>query len=1646
MGSGAQGSTSGDTADGGDAVHGAGGVSAGDAGGAAPRPGSGEASDLVRLYAKHTPVPEPGSGPELPGPAAVVDAHLALGGRRAPGEAALDVVRAAGAVAAIDVVTDDMPYLVESVLAGIGRAGGTVRRVVHPILVVRRDADGVLTGVDTGADPTEPDRAHPDARAESWMHLDLDTSGDVDPDRVRAELARVLADVREVVDDTTAMTARARAVADDLAGSATPTVAGDDDPAEVAELLRWLVDDHFTFVGYRHYSRRNGRLEPDAATGLGVLHAGDAGAGAFLPDGPCGETGQAVAEGVGTDAAAGTTDPADDTRTLVITRAGERSRVLRPVHPYYVGIRTRDADGTVTGEHRFLGMLTVPARHESVLDIPVVAGRIRGAIRRAGYPAESYSGQQMLEVFSQLPRTELFASSEQRLLETGVGVLAATERRAVRLFVHPDPYRRFLSCLVYLPRERYTTDVRLAVTDILRARLGGIDSGYTAQIGDAPLAVLHLTVTTDPDAEPADYDVAAVQDEIAEVTRTWDDRLVDALGTAGASARPLLAGVPESYKAVVEPGRAVTDLRRLAALGSDPAAFDLRLYDPEAPEGTGGTPADEARFALYLGEPATLTAVLPLLQQLDVEVVDERPYAFVRPDGRRCWLYDFGVRAPQQPAAPAAPAVPSVAVDDVRARFEQAFAAAWRGDAESDRFSALVLRAGLDWRETAVLRAYSRYTRQLGGLFTLQYTANVLLAHPEVAQALITLFRTRFDPDQEDREGAHARALEHVTALIDEVSGLDADRILRGLLAVIEATLRTNWFRDRPFFSFKLDPAAVPDMPAPRPRFEIFVYSPRVEGVHLRFGPVARGGLRFSDRQQDYRTEILGLVKAQAVKNAVIVPVGAKGGFVVRTPRPDPEQVRACYTTFISGLLDVTDNLRTHPDGSTETLPPPGVVRHDGDDSYLVVAADKGTATFSDLANSVAADYGFWLGDAFASGGSVGYDHKAMGITARGAWESVKRHFHELGVDTQTEEFTVVGVGDMSGDVFGNGMLLSEHIRLVAAFDHRHVFVDPAPDAASSYAERQRLFDLPRSSWADYDTSLISPGGGVWSRTAKSVPVGPEMRAALGLDDTVTALSPPELIHAILLAPADLLWNGGIGTYVKSSTETDAEVGDKANDAIRVDGRDLRVRVVGEGGNLGLTQRGRIEFARSGGPGHDGGRINTDAIDNSAGVDCSDHEVNIKILLDRPLADGALDTGSRNELLASMTDEVSDLVLADNVAQNSVLGVARAHAPEMIAVHGRMVTDLAERTGLDRELEVLPTRKGFAQLAEQGLGLTGPELSTLLAHTKLDLTHRLVGTDLPDQHAFEPTLPAYFPHPLRERFDAAVRSHPLRREIIGTKLVNEMVDGAGISYAFRLGEELAAGPGDVVRAYAVTTRVFALPELWAAVRAAAIPVGVADEVVLESRRLLDRVSRWFLTNRPQPLAVGAEVSRFAGAIAELRAQLPSLLRGRELAAVQERAAELRSCGVPESLVEQAALSLFAYGLLDVVELVELSDREKEPRPAAEVARLYYALSEHLGVDRALTAVSELDRGDRWHALARLALRDDLYGSLRSITLDALRETPPGTPVDEAVAAWEQANAAKLARARTALEQIGGSGQLDLATLSVISRQLRGLAR
>ncbi|MFD0363972.1 NAD-glutamate dehydrogenase [Nocardia sp. GCM10030253] len=1557
-----------------------------------------------------------------------------------------------GLGAAVQLVTDDMALLVESITSSLSRMGVSVSEVIHPIFEVERDADGRLLR----AAPHEVDGNGSTGLRESWMHVQLHPSTSrALLDRIEGALPDVLADVRQVTGDTEAIRDVQGKLADDLelAAKAGTAPFSDTDLVDCANLLRWLASGNFTVLGYARYQHTTTEGQTESAplpgTSLGVLR----------PD-------------VGTDFRVPVN--AGERPLLMLTQGLVPATVHRSVYPYFVGVADFDEAGTIIGEHLFIGVFTVTAVHENVLDIPVIARRVRSVIEASGFDLESFSGQAMLEVIQSFPRTELFSSDVETMRRTAVAVLNVGLRRQVRLFLRSDGYGRFVACLVYLPRDRYTTRVRLEMQEILVRELGGVSIDYSARVSESELASVYFTVrmpeaefgvprTSEAVADTSEANRLRIQNLLAEASRTWGDHLNDEVSTSTVLDPGLVQryaeAFPEGYKQDFAPDRALYDIVRLERLSE--GSIDQHLYR-RADSDPGSW-----RFTLFIGGTGvSLSQVLPVLQSLGVEVVDERPYQVqldAPPGGDQAverWIYDFGLVARPELLrssldrdldaelleSSARMAVLESEVRGLRERFTEAFEAVWYGRAEADALNELVLRARLPWRAVSILRTYSKYLQQADFPYSQANIARVLLTYPDIARLFVDLFAARFEPD--NQSSLHAADLEtQVHGRIDEVVSLDADRILRAILSLIKATLRTNYYvtdaegMSRSFVSVKFEPREIAELPKPRPQFEIFVYSPRVEGVHLRFGPVARGGLRWSDRLEDFRTEILGLVKAQAVKNAVIVPVGAKGGFVVKqspAATGDPGVDRqamlaegvACYRTFISGLLDVTDNVDL---ATGAVLPPARVVRRDGDDTYLVVAADKGTATFSDIANGVAQQYGFWLGDAFASGGSAGYDHKAMGITAKGAWESVKRHFQEMDLDTQTQDFTVVGVGDMSGDVFGNGMLLSEHIRLVAAFDHRHIFLDPNPDAARSFVERQRMFALPRSSWADYDVALISEGGGVWDRTVKSVPISPQTRKALGLADGVEALSPPELVRAILLAPVGLLWNGGIGTYIKASTETNAEVGDKSNDPVRVNGNQLRVKVIGEGGNLGATALGRIEFCRS------GGKMNTDALDNSAGVDCSDHEVNIKVLLDGVVSAGQLTEDERNPLLASMTDEVAQMVLQDNVSQNFLMGISRAEAPRMLNVHQRLIEDLQQRRGLDRELEALPSDVEIKRRMEEGSGLESPELANLMAHVKLSLKADLLDTDLPDSTYFATRLPDYFPTPLRGRFGTAIKKHRLRREIVTTVLVNEMVDYGGISYPHRLSEEIGATTTDAVRAFAATTEIFDLHDMWARIRAADASVSVRDELELETKRALDRASRWLLSNRPQPIAVGAEVNRYSRGVRELAPQVPGWLRGHHVATLTDQSAELIALGAPTDLATEVFGLLNLFPLLDVLDIADITDRSGD-----EVGSLYYALNDHLKIDWLLQAVSHLERGDRWHALARLALRDDMYGSLRSLTLDVLSGGDPEETADEKIAYWESKNQSRLGRARAALSELFESGTHDLATLSVAARQVRSM--
>ena len=1566
---------------------------------------------------------------------AAVIAHRELAAHRPQGRVIVRVTAAPEDDAqpqhsVVEVVCDDMPFLVDSVTAELSRGGRAIHLVIHPLLVVRRDVTGSLLEVYPSGTAAEIGDG---AIVESWMRIEVDrVSDDAARQALADDLDRVLRDVREAVEDWPKMQQRALQIAEDIDAVPPAGISGQE-VAETTELLRWLADAHFTFLGYREYvlladeGGGDDRLIAVPGSGLGILRADQA---------QSGDAGR-LPRGVST--------LARQRQLCVVTKANSRSTVHRPAYLDYVGVKTFDEAGEVVGERRFLGLFTSAAYNESIQRIPVLRRKAAEVLARSGFSSNSHSGKDLLQILETYPRDELFQIGSDDLAATALSVMHLQERRQLRLFLRRDAYGRFMSCMVYLPRDRYTTHVRHAMESILLEAFDGVSIDYTALVSESVLARLHFVVRVDPDDGVPDVDPAQVEARLVLATRTWDDDFLDALReSCGLERGSRLAAIyadafPEAYKEDLPAADAVSDLQRLEALGAD-GDIDLQLYVP-----ADAAPGDRRLKLFHIGEPVSLSQVLPRLREMGVEVTDERPYEIERTGQPRAWVYDFGLRYEPSGELP---------VDDARMLFQDAFVAVWAGQAESDGFNALVLRAGLTWRQAMVLRAYAKYLRQGGSTFSQSYIEECLTSNTHLARLLVALFEARFDPSRNAPGGVGSEELvdgllEEIAGALDAVESLDQDRILRSFLGAIQATLRTSYYqvgadgRPKSYVAFKLDPHKVPDLPAPRPQFEIWVYSPRFEGVHLRFGPVARGGLRWSDRREDFRTEVLGLVKAQMVKNAVIVPVGAKGGFVLKRPPADPTDREALlaegiasYRTFISGLLDVTDNLVT-VDGRQEVVPPPQVIRHDRDDTYLVVAADKGTATFSDIANQVSLDYGFWLGDAFASGGSVGYDHKAMGITARGAWESVKRHFRELGVDTQTEDFTVVGVGDMSGDVFGNGMLLSEHIRLVAAFDHRHVFLDPDPDPSTSYAERRRLFDLPRSSWSDYDRSLISAGGGVYPRTAKSIPVSAQVQARLGLPDGTTSLTPAELMRAALTAPVDLLWNGGIGTYVKSRSESQADVGDKANDSIRVDGADLRARVVGEGGNLGLTQLGRIEYSRS------GGHINTDAIDNSAGVDTSDHEVNIKILLDQAVRDGALPAEARNPLLASMTDDVAHLVLRDNYEQNVLLANARVQAPAMLSVHGRLIAALEARGELDRELEFLPSKAGIAAREAARQGLTSSELAVLAAYSKITLTATVLDSELPDDRWFSACLREYFPGKLVDKLGDLLASHPLRREIATTWVSNDLVNRGGLTFVFRVQEETGASPIEAVRAYTVVREVFRLPEFWDAIEALdnQLSTDVQSMLYLESRRLLDRSSRWLVQTRRASIDVTGEVEHFQAAMDELMPLVPQLLVGSERERLRMRTAEFTGLGVPADLAERAAGLLDTFSLLDVVEIAAA-----EKVPAAEVAGVYFAVSERIEVDRMLTRITGLPRDDRWSALARSALRYDLYAALAGLTQNVLAASSSTASPAERIAEWEQQNAEGVARAQATLEEIVSLDTFDLATLSVALRTIRTLLR
>lgn len=1515
----------------------------------------------------------------------------------------------------VELVNDDMPFLVDTITQELNRQGLTVHLVIHPVIRVVRSSAGTLTKV------VPADGRDDAALSESFMHVEIDEQPDgAALKKIEKGLRSVLGDVAAAVADWLPMRNKVTGVISDLHNRPPPNIA----PEEIAEaiaFLQWIDDHNFTFLGYREYHTvgkgAKARMVPVKGAGLGVLRDPDI----------------HVFEGVRSLSKL----PKEvreyllRPRLLIINKANMKSTVHRAVHMDAIGLKQFDKNGKVARELLFVGLFTSAAYNRVPSDIPLLRRKVATTIQRSGFAPHSHDGKALQNILENFPRDELFQVSDDELANISQGILHLQERQRVALFCRSDAFQRFVSCYVFAPRERFSTDLRRAFQKILEDAFDGPVTAFDTQIGkDSAHAQVFFTVKTTPGKVP-DYDIKEIEGRLAEAARTWGDKLREALaGTMPAGAANALAdkyrnAFPASYIESFDPEYAVEDIGRIEKTLEN-GDLELHLYRPK------GAAAPEVRLKLlHPGEAIPLSDVLPMLENMGLRVMSEEPHRIELPDAGIVQMHDFGMVLKSGD---------NVDPDKLREVFQDAFLRIWGGQMEDDGFNGLVLSAGLSWRDVVVLRACCKYLLQAGIPFSQAYMEETLASNLDITRVLVELFHARFDPKGKNRKAATARAEKKILARLEQVASLDQDRIIRRYENLIQNTLRTNFYQSsedgdpKPYVSFKLQSRELTDLPLPRPYREIFVYSPRVEGVHLRFGRVARGGLRWSDRREDFRTEILGLVKAQQVKNAVIVPVGSKGGFVMKKPPTEggrdafmKEGIRS-YKTFISGLLDITDNLK-----GDKVVPPDKVVRWDDDDPYLVVAADKGTATFSDIANGIAQSYGFWLDDAFASGGSAGYDHKVMGITARGAWEAVKRHFRELGKDIQNEDFTVIGVGDMSGDVFGNGMLLSKHIKLLAAFNHLHIFIDPDPDPAKSFKERERMFKLPRSNWADYNKKLISKGGGIFDRSAKSLKLTPEIKAMTGL--SADSVPPNELLKALLMADAELLWFGGIGTYVKAKTESHAEAGDRANDALRVNGGEVGAKVVGEGANLGLTQLGRIEFAMA------GGRINTDAVDNSAGVNSSDMEVNIKILTGMVEEAGKLKRGDRNKLLARMTDEVAELVLENNYLQTQSITVTASAAGRLLDRHAQFMKGLERSGDLNREIEFLPDDETLEQRKNAGDGMSRPELSVLLAYSKIVLYDDLMASDLPDDPFMAKELSEYFPTPLRDKYKSQINRHRLRREIIGTQITNEVINRAGFTFVHELVERSGLEPCDVVRGYVITREIFQLQKLWDSIEALdnKVPARLQSQMLIELGRILTRSTIWFLRHGERPLNISESIKMYGKDVAKLQGDLDQILTDDNLRLQRERAAILVEQGAPKSLAE-AVVSLRA--MVPACDIVRVAtDSKTQIMPAA---KMYADVGERFGFDQLRRAASQLPIDSHWDKQAVEAIIDDLYGMQYELT-EKLLASGKGRAAPSSVAGkWSKGRETLLQRTEQILEELSSGGTADLSVLAVANRQMRSL--
>ncbi|MEJ6059850.1 NAD-glutamate dehydrogenase [Aliivibrio salmonicida] len=1504
----------------------------------------------------------------------------------------------------VEIVTPDNPFLVDSVKMALTRLDMTSHFMLHGPHCFTRENGEIISICSNDS-----------TMQQTLFHFEVDHLSDpTEIKTLQTELFLVLEDIRRVVNEWKPMSEKLTEVIVELESNPSPI--GKDQVNESIQFLAWLQDHNFTLMGYKNFDlvaiEGDYELTPTAETGLGLFSLDSRIHATKLSDMPSSAR-----------AAAKKSD------LLILTKSNTKSRIHRPAYTDYIGIKRLNKEGKVIGEHRFTGLYTSTAYNQSVSNIPLLSNKVERILEASHYIKGSHSYKALNNILETYPRDELFQATEEEMLEVGTGVVKMQDRDLLRLFVRRDPFGRFFSCMVYVTKERYNTELRRQTQRILKSYFGSDQEvEFTTFFSESALARTHYIVRVDNNN--GDINVKDIENNLMEAASTWDDRLCDVIvanlgeskGTA--IAKQYQRAFPRSYKEATLPGSAVADIERLENL-SDENKLGMLFYRPQE-EKKGSANVKLKLF--HRDEPIHLSDVMPMLENLGLRVIGESPYTVKKSDGSVDWILDFSMI--HNGSA-------EVDLRQARDRFQDAFAKIWSGELESDGFNRLVLGAGLSGREVTILRSYARYMRQVGFPFSQQYIEDTLSTHTHLAVSIVALFDLRFNPTMGWSEKKQQKQLDVIFASLDKVESLDDDRIIRRYVDMIVATVRTNYYQvcennqSKPWLSLKLKPSNIPEIPAPVPAFEIFVYAPDIEGVHLRGGKVARGGLRWSDRQEDFRTEVLGLVKAQQVKNTVIVPVGAKGGFVCKkqhnfTTRDDIfAEGQRCYKQFIRALLDVSDNII-----EGEVIPPKNVVRHDDDDPYLVVAADKGTATFSDLANSVSEEYNFWLGDAFASGGSNGYDHKAMGITAKGAWESVKRHFREMGIDCQTTDFTVAGVGDMAGDVFGNGMLLSKHIRLQAAFNHMHIFIDPNPNAEMTWPERNRLFELPRSSWEDYNKDLISQGGGLFSRRAKSINLSPEIQKMLGTRKQ--SLAPNDLIQMILKMNVDLLWNGGIGTYVKATKETSVDVGDRANDALRINGAELNAKVIGEGGNLGMTQLGRIEY------GLKGGRVNTDFVDNVGGVDCSDNEVNIKILLNGLVANGDLTYKQRNVLLEKMEDEVGDIVLDDAYCQSESISVTEQQGTALVKEQIRFIHHLEKKGQLDRGLEFIPDDETLIEREKLGQGLTRPELSVLVAYGKMVLKEQLACDEIANNPYHADLLKTYFPTELQRNYRAEMDNHPLRSEIIATCLANQMVNEMGCNFITRMQEETGYAVTDIVNAYSATRAIFEFGDLFKQIREldnTATTVAQYDAFFV-MRRTIRRVARWLLRNGSQNMSIQELIAKYKPAVDDIKVNLDNYLVKDEVIEHIEQANHYLEMGVPCELGNLLARLSSLYSAMDIS-----ASAEAAKQPVSVAARLYYVLGDKLSLHWFLKQINNQGVDNHWQALARASFREDLDWQQRQLAGLVLAEYTDGKSVEQAIEEWYEKNSTSVDRWDSILNEFKVGSVHEFAKFSVALREL-----